>query len=167
MALPTAGVAMSGVAYADVYPTQTAFLETGIILGWTVRLADGTVIRALAPGGSIALNAACKVSTATAGTTDTTVIATTAVGNICVAVNDRSVLALTTANCYATYFTTGGVCKPLVASGVTNGAIVAPSSSAGTLYGATVGTDGQWNIEALANVVSGPAATACVITGQC
>jgi hypothetical protein len=134
--------------------TTTPSSADGPVLGNFAILLDGTFVQFLQASGSIASNAACRLTLPWQSVFQ--VQATSAVGQICMAVNDRSQAALS-AN-YCTFFTLRGLAFPLVAASVAAGAIVAPSGTAGTLYAATVGTDGQWTMENTVVVPGGGAA---------
>ena len=153
----------TGFPTADVYSvlpgptTTTPGSSDGPHLGdWGV-LEDGTEIQFLQTVATTANYAACKASV---WKNAYEVTPTTAVGNICYAVNDRAGQSLT-AN-YYTWFTKRGLAFPLVAASVGAAAVVAPSSTGGTLYAATVGTDGQWNLQNTV-AVGGTAASSPVL----
>jgi hypothetical protein len=107
-------------------------------------LADGTFVQFLVAKGAIAANAACTFATATAWQNNFGVIATAAINTLVIAVNDRALAALVSGNC--TWFTERGLAFATTAATVAAGKIVAASSVAGTLYGATAGTDLQGNM---------------------
>jgi hypothetical protein len=118
-------------------------------------LLDGTFVQFLQASAIIAANLACQITNPWQLLYQ--VKPTAAVGNIMMAVNDRSQASMS-AN-YCTWFTRYGLAFPKTLNGTAAGAIVAPSTVSGQLYTATVGTDGQWNLENTVLVGGSPAAS--------
>lgn len=136
---------------ADVFPNVTgiptsttpASSEGTAQLGNGTWLLDMTFVQFLQAQTIIAQSAACKIFNP--WLLKYQVVATAAVGDLVMAVNDRSGQGLVANNC--TWFTRSGLAFPLTAATTAAGAIVAASPTAGRLYAATVGTDGQWAME--------------------
>jgi hypothetical protein len=135
---------------ADVYtaiPGQNATTPgsaDGPILGNFQLLADGTFVQFLQALATFNKNLAGKVATATAWQNNFVTIPTAAANDLVICINDRSLANLT--NTYCSWFTLRGLTFAQTAASVAAGKIVAASGTAGTLYGATAGTDLQGNM---------------------
>lgn len=132
---------------ADIYPIVPGPSATvpgsadGPVLGNFQILADGTFIQFLQVTATFNKNLAGKVATATAWQNNFATIPTAAANDMVVCINDRGLANLASANC--TWFTMRGLTFAQTAASVAAGRIVASSGTAGTLYGATAGTDLQ------------------------
>ncbi len=135
---------------ADVYTTipgpsaSTPGSADGPVLGNFQVLADGTFIQFLQATATFNKNLAGKVATATAWQNNFVTIPTAAANDLVICINDRGLTNLSAS--YCTWFTMRGLAFAQTAASVAAGKIVAASGTAGTLYGATAGTDLQGNM---------------------
>jgi hypothetical protein len=155
---------------ADVYSSlpgpsaSTPGSADGPVLGNFSLLADGSAVQFLQAYASTPLNSAMYIQT---WQTNYQVRPTTAANQMVVAVNDLSLVAMTTAystNFYGcTWFKVKGLAFPLVNATVAANIFVASSTEVGTLAAVVVGTDIQANIVNTVLVGASDAASPCFI----
>lgn len=163
LGFPTAQTQVQQADAYSVYPGQSATVPSagaGPLVGNYTLLPDGTQVQFLQATATFNKNLAGKIATATVWQNNFATIPTAAANDLVICVNDRSALNLT-ANYYS-WFTVKGLAFAQTAASVAAGKIVASSATAGTLYGATAGTDLQGTIVNTV-VVGGSAAVSPVL----
>lgn len=148
----------SANAGADVYSAAPT-VGQGPALGTVEILADGTFVQFLKTLANTAVNLACRPS---ATPVNFTVTPTTAADQFVLAINDRSLTALTTTNAW-TWFTTRGICFPKVNAAVAADVPVASSAETGILDTQGANALGARPIVNLVLVGASDAASPCLM----